>query len=152
MRYIENIPSKEGGYNRTGSRTPMQWNGSKNKGFSTSDEPYLPVDESADAPTVESQYDDEKSLLNTVKKLIKIRQSNDVLCADGEFEVVRKGYPFVYKRFNTEDSIIIALNPSAEEVKVELPPVEEMLDCENVQSDGGGIVLGKQSYIIYKTK
>ena len=27
MRYIENLPTKEGGYTRTGSRTPMQWGG-----------------------------------------------------------------------------------------------------------------------------
>ena len=152
MRYMENIPSKEGGYNRTGSRTPMQWNESKNKGFSTSDTPYLPVDSSADAPTVESQYNDENSLLNTVKKLIKIRQENEVLCADGEFEVIRKGYPFVYRRFNADESVIVALNPSNEEVKVELPIADEVLGSENVQLDNGEIVFGKQSYIIYKTK
>jgi len=34
MDYIPGLPSKEGGYIRTGSRTPMQWNGNKNHGFS----------------------------------------------------------------------------------------------------------------------
>lgn len=33
MRYLP-LKSKEGGYQRTGSRTPMQWGGGKNLGFS----------------------------------------------------------------------------------------------------------------------
>ena len=33
MRYLD-VPTKEGGYFRTGSRTPMQWNDKKNHGFS----------------------------------------------------------------------------------------------------------------------
>lgn len=33
MRYQKGIVSKEGGYSRTGSRTPMQWNSGKNLGF-----------------------------------------------------------------------------------------------------------------------
>ena len=30
LRYVENLVSVEGGYNRTGSRSPMQWNHSVN--------------------------------------------------------------------------------------------------------------------------
>ncbi len=36
MRY-RNLPTKEGGYVRTGTRTPMQWDASANLGFSTAD-------------------------------------------------------------------------------------------------------------------
>jgi len=45
MRYIEGLRSKEGGYARTGSRTPMQWDNSPNAGFSTasSEQLYLPM-------------------------------------------------------------------------------------------------------------
>jgi maltose alpha-D-glucosyltransferase/alpha-amylase len=35
MRYIPGLASKEGGYDRTGSRTPMQWDNGPNAGFST---------------------------------------------------------------------------------------------------------------------
>ena len=45
LPYREGLASKEGGYFRTGSRTPMQWDGGKNRGFSSADGAlYLPVD------------------------------------------------------------------------------------------------------------
>lgn len=45
LNYIPGLPSKEGGYTRTGSRTPMQWTGGKNAGFSDADADklYLPI-------------------------------------------------------------------------------------------------------------
>lgn len=152
MNYIENLPSKEGGYNRTGSRTPMQWDDTKNKGFSTSDDTYLPVDNSDSAPNVKEQLSDENSLLNTVRELIKIRQSNDALCADGSFEVLQKGYPFVYKRSYNESSIIIAVNPSKQENELVLPKVCDVLIEENIERDNNKIKFNKQSYIIYVTE
>lgn len=33
MRYVEGLTSVEGGYGRTGSRTPMQWDDSLSAGF-----------------------------------------------------------------------------------------------------------------------
>ena len=46
MRYLHGLKSKEGGYERTGSRTPMQWTNGDNAGFSaaSSEKLYLPVD------------------------------------------------------------------------------------------------------------
>jgi len=103
MSFIEGLVSKEGGYNRTGTRTPMQWAPGKNLGFSAADpaDLYLPVDSRADAPTVASQQSDPDSLLNTVKSLIALRRSYPDLNADGSFEVIHavKGDPlFIYKR------------------------------------------------------
>ena len=34
MRQVEGLASKEGGFGRTGARTPMQWDAGKNAGFS----------------------------------------------------------------------------------------------------------------------
>jgi maltose alpha-D-glucosyltransferase/alpha-amylase len=46
MEKMEGLHSKEGGYNRTGSRTPMQWSRAKNRGFSkaAAAKLYLPDD------------------------------------------------------------------------------------------------------------
>ena len=103
MRYLENLVSKEGGYSRTGSRTPMQWNGEVNHGFSYADEDmlYLPVDKSEDAPTVEKQQGDPNSIYENLRALIALRRSNPSLANDSEFEVVHSeshGFPFVYRR------------------------------------------------------
>ena len=113
MKFIEGLNSKEGGYSRTGTRTPMQWNSSANCGFSSADSSklYLPVDSSADAPTVESQEKDPDSVLNSIKKVIAIRHENKDLQSDGNFEVVyaeKEKYPFIFKR----GSFIIAVNPT----------------------------------------
>ncbi len=115
MRYMRDLPTKEGGYTRTGTRTPMQWNRGKNLGFSDAEAEklYLPVDPAPDAPTVESQENDPDSLLSTVRSLIALRRSEKELQADGSFEVLcdEKDRPFVYKR----GSLTVALNVSGEE-------------------------------------
>ncbi|MDR0640100.1 MAG: hypothetical protein LBG27_14595, partial [Spirochaetaceae bacterium] len=82
MRYL-NLPTKEGGYFRTGSRTPMQWNKGANLGFSDApaDALYLPVDPSPDAPTVEEAEKDPASILHTVRSLLKLRGENPDLQA-----------------------------------------------------------------------
>jgi maltose alpha-D-glucosyltransferase/alpha-amylase len=111
MRYI-NLISKEGGYDRTGSRTPMQWNRGKNLGFSAADAErlYLPVDSAVDAPTVEGLEKDSASLLNTVRALTRLRHNEKDLQAQPNLEIVhakKSQLPFVYRR----GSFLMALNP-----------------------------------------
>ena len=121
MRYLD-IPTKEGGYQRTGSRTPMQWNKGKNHGFSDApaEKLYLPVDTSEDAPTVSVQEKDPDSLLNTVKALTTLRHRYPDLQADGEFEIIyaeQEEFPFVFRRGN----LIIGINPSDKKASASLP-------------------------------
>ena len=122
MRYLP-LPTKEGGYIRTGSRTPMQWDDTKNLGFSEGcpDSLYLPVDPAEDAPTVRNQANDPDSLYNTVKALLSLRQSNEALQADAPFSVVcaEKGKPFAYRRGN----LVLAVNPAGTQEAVQLPAV-----------------------------
>ncbi|MDR1353475.1 MAG: hypothetical protein LBK05_09360 [Treponema sp.] len=119
MRYIP-LPSKEGGYTRTGSRTPMQWGGGKNRGFSDAEPErlYLPVDSAPGAPSVEEQEKDPASLLNTVRAVIGLRHAERDLRAGSDFSVVyaEKGkLPFVYRR----GSLILAVNPGLEAASAE---------------------------------
>lgn len=113
MRYLP-LPTKEGGYFRTGSRSPMQWSEGKNLGFSEGDPQslYLPVDSAEDAPTVSQQVNDPASLLSTVRDLLALRHKEEDLQADADFEAVSvlPGRPFIYRR----GALLVAINPGSE--------------------------------------
>lgn len=117
MRFIPDLPSKEGGYTRTGTRTPMQWDNSPNAGFSTADasQLYLPVDQAENSPSVQDQENDADSLLNYIRKLIRLRQSCAALNNSGELEILfaeDNECPLIYSRYSEEDRFLIAVNPS----------------------------------------
>jgi len=120
MRYL-NLVSKEGGYNRTGARTPMQWARGKNLGFSGADAGalYLPVDPAQDAPTAEDAQGDPGSLLNTVRALLRLRHAEPDLQARANLEIIfaEKGRaPFAYRR----GSLLLAVNPRAEAASAQI--------------------------------
>lgn len=115
------LPTKEGGYHRTGSRTPMQWDSSRNLGFSVADAEklYLPVDPAQDAPTVESQEKDPDSMLNHVRGLLYLRQRYEQLGNYSPFEVYYAKHGerlFAYKR----GTLLLCVNPSREATQLEL--------------------------------
>jgi len=153
MKYMEGLKSKEGGYQRTGTRTPMQWDGSLNKGFShaNSGHLYLPVDDSADAPTVEDQLSDPESLIHTVKKLTSLRHAQADLHGNGSYEILyaaENGYPFVYRR----GKLTISVNPSG---GIAAAPVAVRGDI--IFSIGGlplcsaeSITMAPQSFVVFR--
>ncbi|MDO5119262.1 MAG: alpha-amylase family glycosyl hydrolase [Coriobacteriales bacterium] len=137
MRYLD-LRTKEGGYQRTGTRTPMQWENSVNKGFSNapSDQLYLPVDESDDAPCVEEQLVDADSLLSETRRLVALRHAYEDLQADAPFAVVNDDEveaPFVYRR----GGMVLAVNPSSAEKRFE---GDELLGKELVYQIGAARV------------
>jgi maltose alpha-D-glucosyltransferase/alpha-amylase len=154
MRYL-NLPTKEGGYYRTGSRTPMQWNSAANLGFSTADASrlYLPVDPSADAPTVEAAEKDGASLLNTVKALLRLRHGEADLQSKANLEILyaeRRTVPFVYKR----GSFVMAVNPSgqaaAAPVKTVPNPGKAVFTIGEGALENGECRMGAQSFVIWR--
>jgi maltose alpha-D-glucosyltransferase/alpha-amylase len=106
MRQLPNDwPQVEGAYQpRNGARTPMQWSGGKNLGFSDAqpEQLYLPVDPSADAPNVAAQEKNPNSLLNKTRRLIALHHSEPALANYAEFvpihpaaDATASAYPFV---------------------------------------------------------
>ncbi len=148
MRYL-NLPTKEGGYSRTGSRSPMQWGNGKNLGFSTADPEllYLPVDPAEDAPTVQAQEKDPDSLLQTVKSILHLRHSLEDLQADSEYETLCDS-PYVYRR----GQLILAVNPSLEEteVKIDLNGRQPIFRIGTVLTSSSGFRLEAQSFAVFQ--
>jgi len=125
MRYVENLVSKEGGYGRTGSRSPLQWDDSVNAGFSSasSEKLYVPQDSAKDRPTVANQMKDENSLWHSINSLIDFRQKAPALQSCGEIEFLSSGYPMIFKRSDkaSGQEILVVINPAAEAKKVGVP-------------------------------
>lgn len=129
MRTVHGLASKEGGFKRTGARTPMQWdNAQPNAGFSTAatDALYLPIDPSSDRPTVAGQVDDPGSKLNQVRALIGLRRAHPALAAGADFRPLYAEagkLPFVYERRAADggERIVVAINPSAADVAADVP-------------------------------
>lgn len=82
------------------------------------------MDEDDNRPTVKKQEKVDTSLLNCIKMLTKIRVDNEALQSNGSvtFEYVEDyAYPLVYKRTGKEQTILVALNPSGNEVTCKIP-------------------------------
>jgi maltose alpha-D-glucosyltransferase/alpha-amylase len=119
MRQLYGLPQIEGAYYpRSGARTPMQWTAGRNLGFSTADPAklYLPVDAAADAPKVETQQADTRSLLNRVRRLIALKHAEPALAAYAEFVPLyakENAYPLVYARADGASVLLAVFNPAA---------------------------------------
>ena len=147
MRYIPQ-QSKEGGFHRTGSRTPMQWDAEAvNLGFSTADvkKLYLDVDRQPNAPCAKQQMADGNSLLNLVRRLNEVRQSNPDLQADGHLEVLHCGDDGVlcYKRGK---KTVVLINPTDEPRTAPVAVQNILLEVGNPSADGS---LAPQTAIIF---
>ena len=122
MRYLPGMPDHEGSvfqpsYNRGGCRTPMQWDGGPNVGFSTApaDRLYLPQDPDPDRPTVAAQREDPDSPLHRLRRLIRLRRETPALRTAAKTTVLTRGYPLTYLRGRDH---LVVVNPGRAPVRV----------------------------------
>lgn len=158
MRHVEGLTSVEGGYNRTGARSPMQWDHGVNAGFSSAapEKLYIPQDPGADRPTVEDQLNDPDSQLQQVKHLIALRQAHPALLNRSGIEFVCSGAPgqaLAYERFCEEEKLLIVINPGDQETA--FPYGKTLGEAvytfgEAVRQEDGSIIAAPQSAGIYK--
>ncbi len=127
------IPSVEGGYERTSARTPMQWTKGRNAGFSRAAEDTLytvPVRWDPER-TVEAQDGVEDSLLNRVRRLIRLVRSERAFNADAAFDVLSaepNEYPFVFMRSSASARFLVVMNPSGREAEAMIPTAGRDID------------------------
>ncbi len=148
------LPTKEGGYHRTGSRTPMQWSNGKNLGFSTAEEErlYLPVDPGAGDTTVEAQEAEPASMLNHIREILALRREHDALGSYTAFEVVHAKAGdrlFAYKR----GSYLLAVNPGPESKSLALDGAyETVYTFGQAGLAGDALCVGAQTFAVLKPK
>ncbi|KFI88243.1 alpha amylase catalytic subunit [Bifidobacterium reuteri DSM 23975] len=140
MRYRA-LPTKEGGYVRTGSRTPMQWaSDTPNLGFSTApaDALYLPTDPADDAPTVTGEASRPRSLFNWIRSVLALRAAQPALTADAGFSVVAApadGRAFAYLR-TAEPSVSTAHSTKRADAVDHTDPVNGLKAASGSTGDG----------------
>lgn len=158
MRFVWNLKSVEGGYGRTGSRSPMQWNSGINAGFGNSapDKLYIPLDPDPNRPTVEKSIADENSLYHEVKKLISLRKAHPALESKGKIDFIcaeKNAYPLAYTREADGEKILAVINPSARPAEFECGLIaKEVLYSfgGKAEADGKKIRIPAQSAVFMK--
>jgi alpha-glucosidase len=105
---------------RDGERTPMQWDRSKNAGFSTASRTWLWIPKTAATYNVEVESEDPQSILNWYKRLIKLRRTNPAL-RDGNYVTVNEDDPNVLSFVQSAGgkSVLVAFNMSGQQQTVQ---------------------------------
>src|SRR3984957_20615597 len=110
---------------RDGERTPMQWSGGVNAGFTTG-KPWLPTPASAEKYNVAGESAEPDSILTFYKRVLALRHSEDAL-TDGEYVALNDSDPNVlaYLRRSVRETILVALNMSGvrQDVAIDLSSV-----------------------------
>ena len=143
---------------RDNGRTPMQWNGGENAGF-TSGRPWISLPDNYKTINVEAEMADEDSILYYYRRLIAIRKEEPAV-AEGSIEFIETSDPQIlaYRRILGEDEILAIHNFGKEEKAVPTPCKEGAysLLLGNYKSDAEGVpdklkayesvILKKQAY------
>lgn len=128
---------------RDNSRTPVQWDSSKNAGFSTGT-PWIDVARNYNEINVEQALADKNSVFYTYQALIALRKNLAVL-TDGDYQDLLSQHPSVwaYQRTNATEKLTVVANLSAEKQVVRLETSGQILlnNYQNLAQVENGIEL-----------
>ena len=99
---------------RDNTRTPMQWDDSLNSGFSKSN-PWIHVNPNYKYINVKEQLEDDDSILNFYKKMIKIKKSSECLIY-GKYNLILEDDTniFAYERILNDEKFLVICNLKSE--------------------------------------
>jgi alpha-glucosidase len=104
--------------NRDPERVPMPWDGSKNSGFTTAKQPWLPMTGIKTRSVSELQRD-EQSILHLYRELILLRNATPALHC-GDYAPLRSRNDILcYERFTGQEKFTVALNFTHEARRLE---------------------------------
>lgn len=97
-------------HSRDNGRTPMQWNGEVNGGFTTGT-PWIGVNGNSSRINAESQVGDADSIFQYYKKLVAMRKEYDVI-AYGDITPLDEKHPSVvaYERSYEDEKMVVVCN------------------------------------------
>ncbi|WP_438432793.1 alpha-glucosidase [Gorillibacterium sp. sgz500922] len=106
---------------RDNARTPMQWDGSENAGF-TAGTPWLPVNPNFKKINAEASLADPDSIFHCYRKLIRLRKENP-LVVWGDFELIEEvpEQVFLYLRHYEGETWAVAANLGQAAAAVQVP-------------------------------
>lgn len=146
---------------RDGERTPMQWNGSANAGFSKA-KPWLPVPPSYKTHNVASEMKEENSILSFYRQLLALRHKEPAML-EGNYLPLNQDDPNVltYIRKYKDEAILVMLNMSGSDQKVQFdlsslgfaaPKMSVLLTSFHKPLAGGGDTLPMEPYSVLVAK
>ena len=113
---------------RDNARTPMQWNDSKQAGF-TDGEPWIKVNPNYKEINAAQQLEDPNSIFHYYQKLIRLRKEKDIIVYGGFEPLYRDDEQiFAYTRKQDQEKLLTVCNFSDQNAEVEVP--EEFKDAE----------------------
>ena len=106
---------------RDSARTPVQWSGEENAGFTTGT-PWLPVNENYKEINVEREEADPDSLLNFYRKAIALRKSISAVRHGSYREYFKRSKRlYVYTREFEDEKLLVICSFTEKETKIKLP-------------------------------
>jgi trehalose-6-phosphate hydrolase len=117
---------------RDNSRTPVQWNGEKNAGF-TEGTPWIETAQNYKVLNAENALKNKDSVFYHYQNLIKLRKEYDII-TDGDYELLAPDDDkiFAYLRSTDKEKLLVVNNFYEEEAEFKLP---EHIDMTGLTSE-----------------
>ena len=116
--FEKNVPGFALG--RDGCRTPMQWDGQPNAGF-TKGHPWLRVNQNYLEVNVRAEQKNPLSMLSLYRQLIAMRKTSPAIISGSYKSLNLDGRVFSYMRVGQEEEFLVLLNFSEQSVTLPLP-------------------------------
>lgn len=132
---------------RDNARTPMQWNASKQAGF-TAGQPWIPVNENYTHINVEAAENTPDSILHYYRKMIAFRKANPTLVY-GDFEDLLPDHSqlYVYRRWDDNGHYLVVHNFSDQPISWDKPSEEYGVALGNYSTQKEGQLVPWESRV-----
>ena len=139
---------------RDNARTPMQWDDSKQAGF-TDGEPWIKVNQNYKKINAAQQLEDPDSVFHYYQKLISLRKEKEIIVY-GEFEPLYREDEqiFAYTRKGDQEKLLTVCNFSDKNAEVEVPEEFKGAEClitnlGRKEFDGKIILNPYEAFVLY---